>query len=262
MKSHCAVILPIYNTRLSEIEFNSIKNNIEILRKWDHIIICPETMTLEVENFLKNFKFNYKLIKLKDYYFDSVTSYDQMLRKKWFYELFKDYSYILITQPDVVIFKDELEKWIKKNFDYIGAPWAIKNSIGEIKYFVGNGGVSLRKIKSFLDSYNKLRVLKCPDWYLEERGIPKRLFFIFKYIFGFNKLIFFKKLHEDFFWSQLIPSTNNDFYVAPPEIAFEFALENFESFENLNIKNMPFAVHAWEKYASKDLFLKIKEFIS
>ncbi len=255
----CAVILPIFTTKLSHNELNSIKSNIEVLKKWDHIIICPETKSEAIQNFLNPFQFNYKIIKLKDYHFHSVTTYDQLLRKKWFYELFKDYRFILITQPDVVIFKDDLAKWIEKDFDYIGAPWVIKDSEENINFYVGNGGFSLRKIRSFLDSFNRFKILKCPIWYLEKKGISKRLAFIFQFVFGFNKFVFSKKLHEDFFWSQLIPSTNKKFVVAPPEIAFEFAIENFES---INIDQMPFAVHAWEKFAPEKIKKKIQEFIN
>ena len=258
MNLNCAVILPIHKTNFSENEFKSIRNNIEVLKKWNHIILCSETKFGDVKVFLSNFNFNYKIIKLKDYNFNSVTTYDQMLRKRWFYELFTDFSYILITQPDVVIFRDDLEKWIEKDYDYIGAPWAIKDSFGNVNLYVGNGGISLRKIKSFLDSFNNLRVLKCPSWYLEKIGFPKKLSFLFQYIYGFNKFVFFKKLHEDFFWSQLIPSTNKFFKVAPPEIALDFAIENFEE---ETFDKIPFAVHAWEKSAPKNIFLKIQDFI-
>ena len=116
MNLNCAVILPIHKTNFSENEFKSIRNNIEVLKKWNHIILCSETKFGDVKVFLSNFNFNYKIIKLKDYNFNSVTTYDQMLRKRWFYELFTDFSYILITQPDVVIFRDDLEKWIEKDY--------------------------------------------------------------------------------------------------------------------------------------------------
>ena len=38
-----------------------------------------------------------------------------------------------------MIFRDDLEKWIEKDFDYVGAPWAIKDSFGNVNLYVGNG---------------------------------------------------------------------------------------------------------------------------
>ena len=63
------------------------------------------------------------------------------------YELYR-FSHILITQPDVVIFRDDLKKWIK--IDYVEP---LKNKrLRKCKSTCCNGGISLRKIKSFLDS--------------------------------------------------------------------------------------------------------------
>ena len=45
--------------------------------------------------------------------------------------------------------------------------------------------------------------------------------------------------------------------MAPPDIAFEFAIENFES---ISFDQMPFAVHAWEKFAPENIKRKIQEF--
>lgn len=260
---NCAVILPIYTLKLSKIEINSIKNNIKVLKKWDHVIISPKEISAEIKIFFKDYDFNFRVIEIDKKNFKSVTSYDQMLRKKWFYKLFESYSYILVTQTDVVIFKDELQKWIDLEYDYIGAPWIFKNKSGETSYFVGNGGVSLRKIKSFLSSFDSLRLLKCPNWYLEKRGVPRLSWRFIKYIFGTNKFSFFRKLHEDFFWSQLIPSTNKLFKVAPFEKAFEFAMEEFKENKTINcIQQMPFAIHAWEKHAPKEIYNEVLNFIS
>ncbi len=260
---NCAVVLPIYTLKLSKIEINSIKNNIKILKKWDHVIISHKKISNELKIFFEDCDFNFKIIEIDNSNFKSVTSYDQMLRKKWFYKLFESYSYILVTQTDVVIFRDELQKWINLGYDYIGAPWIFKNKSGETSYFVGNGGVSLRKIESFLNSFDRLKLVKCPDWYLEKKGFPNLSWFFLKYIFGTNKFSPYRKLHEDFFWSQLIPSTNKAFKVAPFEKAFEFAIEEFKEKNIINhIHQIPFAIHAWEKNAPKEIYNKVLNLIS
>lgn len=261
----CAVVLPIHKTDLNETEMNSIFFNLNTLKDWDHIVVCPISILDEVKViFTKSKCKKIKFYGLKDSNFHSVTSYDQMLIKSEFYKMFQEYLYILITQPDVVIFRDEIQYWMDKNFDYIGAPWIINSSKNKENYFVGNGGVSLRKIDSFLNALLTIKVVKCPKWYLKEKKIPKLFHGIFSYCFGFNRLLFFKQTHEDFFWSQLIPSSNKTFKVAPLEDSFEFAIEKFkeEDRKKVSIKNMPFAIHAWEKYAPTNLITDIKKIIS
>lgn len=95
------------------------------------------------------------------------------------YQAFEAYEYILICQLDVFIFKDELSAWCAKGYDYIGAPWikrdvydlpvikqmihlcvALKHLTGRRTQFdrydrIGNGGLSLRKVKSHLRVINE-----------------------------------------------------------------------------------------------------------
>ena len=56
-------------------------------------------------------------------YFISKESYSRLLVSKSFYEAFSEYEYILIYQPDCLVFSDQLLEWCKKGNDYIGAPW-------------------------------------------------------------------------------------------------------------------------------------------
>ena len=260
----CVILLPIHKIELSINEIKSVQHNVKILKDWDHIIISPNEIIEDVKDIFTNSACkNIKYIGLSKKHFKSVTSYDQMLIKSWFYKLFMEYKYLLITQPDVIIFRDELRKWMGKEYDYIGAPWVINSKNSKESYYVGNGGISLRKIDSYIDSLKSLKLVKCPEWYLEIKKVPRIFMGIAKYCFGFNKLILFPKTHEDFFWSQLIPSTNIEFKVAPVEDSFKFAIETFkqDSHENISIDSMPFAIHGWEKHASKELILKIESLI-
>ncbi len=255
----CVVLLPIHQTDLSDNELYAIKHNFSTLNNWDHIIISPKTIVSEIKDIFEGCSpKNIKFIGLEDEHFKSVTSYDQMLLKRWFYEMFSNYEFLLITQTDVVIFRDELNEWIKKDYDYIGAPWIIKRKSGQEKYYVGNGGISLRKVISFMKSLDKLKILRCPKWYLESKNVPNFFMSFAQYSFGFNKFVFFSKTHEDFFWSQLIPSTNYDFKVASAGESFKFAIEKFREEDISNfLTNIPFAIHAWEKHSPE----KIKKFI-
>ena len=71
-----------------------------------------------------------------------------------FYRRFSKFEYILIYQLDAFVFKDQLNYWCKKGYDYIGAPWfegfhLTKTGVNIIG--VGNGGFSLRRVKTHID---------------------------------------------------------------------------------------------------------------
>lgn len=261
----CVVILPIHKKELNPNEYNSILYNLKILKNWDHAILCPNGIREDIKKLFSSSTIskNIKFIGLHERNFKSVTTYDQMLVKPYLYNMFKEYEYMLITQPDVIIFKDEIQYWIEKDIDYIGAPWIIECPDHNYNFYVGNGGISLRKISSFIEALANFKILKCPNWYLKEKKIPAIFRPLLKFCFGFNRFLFFSKTHEDFFWSQLIPSSNNSFKVAKVDEAFSFAIEKFREIDKkrFSINNTPFALHAWEKHAPKEIKEDIQKLI-
>ena len=70
--------------------------------------------------------------------------YSQLLKQPEFYENFKAWSHVLIYQTDALIFRKIDDIYF--NYDYIGAPWKHTNQCA--KYNAGNGGFSLRNVKS------------------------------------------------------------------------------------------------------------------
>ena len=90
-----------------------------------------------------------------------------------FYEAFKQYDYMLIAQTDTWIFRDELQYWCDKGYDYIGAPLChyCKN-VDNCNYIedpvdviIGNGGLSLRRIEKFIDAVKYINDNKLLDNY-------------------------------------------------------------------------------------------------
>ena len=58
--------------------------------------------------------------------------------------MFSNYEFLLITQTDVVIFRDELNEWIKRDYDCYWRSLDYKRKSGQaVTYYVGNGGISL-----------------------------------------------------------------------------------------------------------------------
>ncbi len=166
-----------------------------------------------------------------------------------FYERFIDNEYILIHQTDVYIFKDELEYWCDKNYDYIGAPWLV-NMVGWLPKYnkvvkrlhkmlrlkalnkTGNGGLSLRKTNAFIKN---LKLFK------NQR----------------NKW----KANEDSFFSHCVGLLNPFFKIAPLNESIKFA---FDAAPHLayrkNNNQLPFGCHAWHR--NDESYFGVRDFWS
>src|SRR4029079_3572600 len=89
----------------------------------------------------------------------SEAMYNRLMNIPYFYRHFLEYDYILIYQLDTFVFENNLEEWCNMNIDYVGAPWINSTWVNNLKkkiswidkfiYPVGNGGLSLRKVKLF-----------------------------------------------------------------------------------------------------------------
>jgi hypothetical protein len=140
---------------------------------------------------------------------------------------------MLVYQLDTFVFENNIDEWCDKGFDYVGAPWidvqwteklnAKIPYVDKLIYPVGNGGLSLRKVKTFY--YGSI------------------------YLYLVTVLLWKKKWHEDLFWStagkRLIPF----FKIPKVKEALKFAFEEHpEKCFELNNRILPFGCHAWEKF--------------
>ncbi|MBK7466487.1 MAG: hypothetical protein IPJ43_06530 [Saprospiraceae bacterium] len=132
----------------------SFKQLINVLGNYDiYVVTHTNVNCTEFQNMNPNLNFKY----FESNYFESIKGYNQLCLSTEFYNAFKEYEYMLIAQLDTYIFKNEFNYWTEKNYDYIGAPWLKVNSKGhlfDLSRFlvnrVGNGGLSLRNIKTFI----------------------------------------------------------------------------------------------------------------
>lgn len=235
-KSKAVVVIPIYKETLTKLEYISLDKCFTTLSKHPICIIRPENINLD---FLRIKKYNFFEIVFPNHYFSSIKGYNRLMLSTAFYESFISYNYILIHQADAFVFRDDLDEWCNKGYDYIGAPWLgmtwpkkprsmidrILEKTPATRVFrktrlVGNGGFSLRKVKT------SLLALKI----LSERAK------------NFTD-------NEDHFWSldaaRLLP-----FFRTPSvKVAVGFAFElNPQKAIQLNNGKLPFGCHAWEKY--------------
>lgn len=226
------VAVPIYNVSLSDLEQFSLDQTFKILKDREIMFFCPDGLDI---TYYRGRYPTAKYVYFKKDYFVSVYDYSRLLLTKPFYEAFSNVEFLLIVQPDVYIFRDDLDYWTTQPFDYIGAPWPhgmqLNLKLGRylriggkaVISYVGNGGFSLR------------RVQKCIDL-IEE--FPDVIDTFFKS--GSN---------EDLFYS-IVGQLSTSFILPNQIIASKFAIEvEPEHYYEISGELSPMGVHAFEKYA-------------
>lgn len=269
----CIVIIPLYKNHPSKIEIASFRQGLSILKDHDISIITHTEVNLTVyysiaQEVGKSFNVQY----FDKNYFSSVSGYNKLCLSTTLYERFANYEYMLIYQTDAWVFKDELEYWCNKGYDYIGAPNFYNDGIVHTNIFwgVGNGGFSLRRIQyciKVLNSYRNIPFLR-PNYllkyyYNEEKYINKKNNTFIQYLkitlktilksLGFkNTLNYFinsKTINEDIIFSIW---AKNSWTIIPQipnvhEAAF-FSFECNPHFLYQHTKCLPFGCHAFEKW--------------
>lgn len=219
--SELAVIgIPVYKATLDKFEKISLHQVKKILGRYPITFIAPESLEFDYGNEYKDFKVE----RFPDIYFQSTASYSLLLLSQAFYQRFLQYKFLLIYQLDAFVFADRLEEFCRLDFDYIGAP-VPKSCWPYLDGYVGNGGFSLRKIKSIirvLEKKERIALSQC----LENE---------------FNQ-------YEDQFFA--FCGTRKEFAFKVPSVreAFAFSMENeiYHCFRMLNTQ-LPFGCHAWHK---------------
>ncbi|MEJ5994331.1 DUF5672 family protein [Pedobacter sp. Du54] len=254
MEKNCVVVYPIYKAP-SSIELNFLENGIKVNADFEQVIVAPESLII---NHSFGILQKIRIKRFNDRYFEGIEGYNCLMLSKDFYSSFIEFEFMLIHQPDVYLFKNELAYWCKKDYAYIGAPWFKPEKIGRGKIYgflhqkiwqtyltkkrkngwlynkVGNGGLSLRNIQKAIETLNKA---------------PLAL--INAYIATVSP-----HYNEDIFWSIEAPKII-DFKIPKWDEALRFAIEfdPRKAYSFLN-QNLPFGCHAplkhepefWKKF--------------
>jgi hypothetical protein len=239
-----AVVIPIYKDQPNKDELSSLKQCLKILKNYPILFIGPNRLNTSKYELLCRDHISFEMKGFEDIYFKDIEGYNKLMLSPNFYRSFLEYKYILIYQLDAYVFKDTLDYWCRQNYDFIGAPHLPhQNQANEIQFLkgyasviqwvnrifhtdhqisnVGNGGLSLRKTKTF---YWLLKILKSQ---VSKWGIN-------------NEDGFFK------YWGNLL----YPFFKLPTdEIALHFSIEitPTESLKQLG-NVLPFGCHAFEKH--------------
>jgi len=252
------VAIPIYRQRPSKTEEIAYRQALLILGNHPIALVAPDGLDV---SFYQSLHSNLIVERFTTFYFQGISGYSQLLLSPKFYRRFIKYEFILIYQLDAFVFRDELLEWCNEGFDYIGAPWFQNfHNFSEGAGFlgVGNGGFSLRRIRSCLRALHKLSWIMTPHeiWnnYLSH-NMMKRIIYIPDLLTNFtvrnNTFHMFNNFsgNEDLFWGLHVTKNFKWFNSATIDASIRFSFEcNPRILFQQNNSRLPFGCHAWMRY--------------
>ena len=237
-KQKCVIVVPIYKIELDNDEYNSVKQLFKVIPVEFYDIIAIHPISLDISYYKNNFNFTEYYQFYDEYFNDYPRGYNSLFLNYGFYEIFNNYEYMLVYQTDAWVFRNELEYWCNKGYDYIGAPQIYDTGLLSSPTHVGNGGFSLRKISFFINTCKKYANL-----------INSLLDRSDKLMFGEDKLCL------------SLLGSNIDIKINLPSFyeAAHFSFDtNPEILYQMLDNNIPFGCHAYKKVLHNDIW---KEFI-
>lgn len=258
-KKECIICIPVFRG-MSDNERHSLRQCLRVLGSHPMTFVAPlqlDCSDYETECSLCGVTFS--KITFDDEFFNGIAGYNRLLLSERFYGAFRQYDYVLIYQLDAFVFKDELENWCSKGYDFVGAP--LFGQFEDVGFHpkqsrVGNGGFSLRRVQAYLDFFQgKKRVFKTKDIAnriaLWEKPYTRCLVWLLMAMGWRNKphsVAQRWKYNEDDFWSGMLDGSNYELYKPTTLEALDFAFERFPSECYKLTGKLPFGCHAWEKY--------------
>ncbi len=258
VSNKAVVVIPVYKDKISDTEELSFRRTLKILCSHD---ICLVTFSELDCSFYYEISKELQVPILRENFpkemFAGIKGYNKLMLSFGFYNRFRTYDYILIVQLDAYVFKDELNYWCDKDYDYIGAPCEGLRPGGKEAAVVGNGGFSLRRVAYFCGilwwPFHLLRPLKKVEF--DKNAWRSPIIFIkrlLKLLGVHNNIHYFKKngrAYEDYVISVVLADS-----LTPPRVpdireASRFSIEvSPRYYVGLNGGILPFGCHAFLKY--------------
>lgn len=259
------IVIPVYKNP-DEDELISLRRCCQVLSRYEMSLVCPNGFDTSVYHAPWD---EYGLVLKEDWFdarfFKNIAGYNRLLLSEEFYARFAEYDYMLIYQPDAYVFEDRLEEWCNKEYDYVGAP--IFGSFTDMEFHrnkgrVGNGGLSLRKIKAYIDYFQGRKNVILNRSIAQRIALKKKwytrwLVWILMACGWRNKPKSFAahhKYNEDDFWSGKLCGTNYELSKPSIREAMDFAFERFPQELYGITGHLPFGAHAWKKYEYEEFW--------
>lgn len=258
-----AVAITTHTVDLDEAERISLERAIEVLGpRHDLYLVVPRS--LDVASALRRYP-ELRHQPVDDSFFGGAAQHNRLLLSSALYGGFSDYEYVLIHHLDAYVFRDELDEWCTRGYDFVGAPWleGYEFAVDDAPYLgTGNGGLSLRKVDSFIQVTRRLDAAPSSRLGRLMRRVPYKLRAAIREATtpiarrvawgGARREIALAYLNrgsgEDTFWAFRVSPWLRWFRVAPPEVAVSFAFDTSPDllFER-NGRQLPFGCHGWPK---------------
>lgn len=188
-----------------------------VLSDWDKFLVKPESLDLEINGFIP--------LSLPDEYFESKKTYGLLLASSIFYRSFSAYQWVLIYQPDCLVFRDELAHWCDMPYDYLSsACFAAQNPWARFD-FAGFGGVSLRRVSAFLETLDLVE--SDPNRLMEHR----------------SEILVYGQ--EDVWWNWVASKVNQSFRVLDVASSLDFSWNGDPAPYAERAHGIPFACHGF-----------------
>jgi len=165
-------VTPIWRAALTDPEYRNVSRSMAASAADIKVFLAPES--LNTDSYQEKFP-TVSVHRMPDPNFRSVSSYSSMMMQPNFYEMFSQFSLMMIVQTDAVLLRS-LDCSEMSDVDYVGAPWpsplyyvstgerlvvshaidarpkywhrALLRVLGR-KATVGNGGLSVRRPEVF-----------------------------------------------------------------------------------------------------------------
>jgi hypothetical protein len=278
----CCIVIPLHTCYLSVEELRSIRRCLEVFSDYDIRFLTSLRIasSCEVRSFLAdNCSPSIQYTCVEETWFASIETYNTLMLQPWLYKLFNSWTYILIHQPDARIIDPlRLPVLLQLGFSYVGAPlvadslWYRVSYFRSLRFYGGNGGLSLRKVDDVIrlleaDRFYSLPVRgfrDCVSFLLMRHSVdtantalsPLQALQIFvmaaKMTFGYRNTLSTmgqtSTCQEDFLLSVFAPRYFKWFKVPPPSVAAQFMIDAFPLQTEMNFgSNSLLGCHGWEK---------------
>jgi|GEM_PF-853030 glycosyltransferase involved in cell wall biosynthesis/GT2 family glycosyltransferase/Flp pilus assembly protein TadD len=253
---NCTVAVPVYRESPSRTEVASLRQCARVLGTRWFSLFGPEGMDFSAyADILRNAAVEFRIERFPARYFSGVKAYNALLLQPSFYRAHSDSEFILLHQLDAWVFRDELDSWCRKGFDFVGAPWFAEYGAEGDLWAVGNGGFSLRRVRTALRILSVLEELRASSGrHRSDEIIPddprtrNQLRLLLEGDLD-DSSRWDALPNEDAVWGLLGPRLANGCRVPTPTEAVAFSFERSpEILYGMNGHKLPFGCHAWEKH--------------